>query len=268
MQRLSYRFSDSYDVFYSFRDGDNVLVFLHGYLQAEIVWHPFIDILPKEFGIISIDLPGHGQTDCFGNNYFSLFSKAIYEILDFHNIAKVHLIGHSMGGYLALNIVKEFSNIVLSLTLLHSTPLPDTAMRIRNRYREIEIIENGKMEFLLMAPFNHLFAPANREGLVAYSMQYSKLALSVSAKAMVQSIISMADRGDYVAFCENFSLPIQMLVGRFDQMLLLSRVGECQALLPKIEYHILENSGHTCFIEEPATTKILLLNFINRAISR
>lgn len=262
MQRLSYRYNDSYKVNYSFREGENTVVFLHGYLQAEIVWHPFIDILPKEQGIISIDLPGHGETSCFGNNYLNLFCEAINEILIYHKIEKRNLVGHSMGGYMALNYLREFNHKVHSLTLLHSTPLPDTAKRTRNRQREIEIIERGKIHLLLETPFDHLFAPQNRERLATYAHQYSELAQKVTPTAMVESVTTMANKGDFIADCKTAKQPIQLIAGTYDEMLLLSRVTECQQLISNIDYHILENSGHTGFMEEPKKTASLLMRII------
>ena len=264
MQRLFYTFNESYDVHYSYRAGNTTIVFLHGYLQSEIVWHPFISILPKELGIISIDLPGHGDTFCFGENYFHTFSQAISEILSYHKIACAHFVAHSMGGYQALDFLRHFSNRLISLSLLHSTPLPDSSRRIKEREREIAIIKRGKIHLLLEAPFDNLFAPQNRLRLAHYAKQYSDISLKMTTLAMFEAMSTMSSRGDFIDICKTAKQPIQLIAGRYDIMLSIERVHECQIKIPNIEYHFLQNCGHICFIEEPYEVAVLIIGMVKK----
>lgn len=263
MIKLSYRFKNSYNISYSYKDGQKTLLFFHGYLQAEEVWHPFLKYIPNDYGIISIDLPGHGSTDCFENDFFSRFTEAVEAILHHHGKQKAHVIGHSMGGYIALHLMRTHPQLFKSLTLLHSTPLPDTEKRTVTRKRELKVIENEKIHLILANHFDTLFAPSNREKLASFAELYHNLAISMSAEAMKESVISMANRGNFIQECQNSTIPIQLLAGRHDDLLPISRVDECRKLIPNISYHILENSGHTCFIEEPEETCNLILTHIS-----
>ena len=264
MQRLSYEYRESYTVSYTFRAGNRTLLFLHGYLQAEDVWYPFVNHIPKEYGILMVNLPGHGGTSCFGNNYFSKFCLALNELLLAHKVEKVHLIGHSMGGYLALQFLRDFSSKAASLTLLHSTPLADTPERSRKRIREKTIIEMGKIHLILSPHFENLFAPQNRARLAEIANQYRELALKVTPTAMCEALTSMSLRGSYVSDCLQAHKPILLLFGRYDELLTPERAHKCQIEVPNIEYHYMEESGHTCFVEEPEKTLALLLCHLNK----
>lgn len=82
------------------------LVFLHGFLGTKADWDPVFSYL-TDFECIPIELPGHGKTP-FTKDFFNLFPP----------LPKMHLIGYSMGGRLAMQYAKAFEERVASLTIL------------------------------------------------------------------------------------------------------------------------------------------------------
>lgn len=82
------------------------LIFLHGFLGTKEDWNPVLSYLHDE-QCIAIDLPGHGQTP-FTEHFFDL-------IPDF---PKIHLVGYSMGGRLAMQYAEANLEKIATLTLL------------------------------------------------------------------------------------------------------------------------------------------------------
>jgi 2-succinyl-6-hydroxy-2,4-cyclohexadiene-1-carboxylate synthase len=80
------------------------LVFLHGFLGSPKDWEELFSYLP-EFAKIAIELPGHGETP---------FSPHLH----LPDVPKMHLIGYSMGGRLALQYARSHPEKIASLTLL------------------------------------------------------------------------------------------------------------------------------------------------------
>ena len=74
------------------------IVLLHGYLESSEVWNGFEMKLAKEFRVISVDLPGHGRSDVFGETHTMEFmADVLKDLLDSLRINKVFLAGHSLG---------------------------------------------------------------------------------------------------------------------------------------------------------------------------
>ena len=79
------------------------VVLLHGFLENKQMWNAFLSQISKRNRIIAIDLLGHGETECLGYVH-TMEDQAdmVHSVLQELKIRKVVLIGHSMGGYLAL----------------------------------------------------------------------------------------------------------------------------------------------------------------------
>src|SRR5664280_241651 len=144
-----------------------VIVLLHGYLESSEVWNGFSGKLALSFRVISVDLPGCGLSDVFGEVHSMEFmAVAIKELFDHLGIIKVFLTGHSLGGYVALAFLELFPDLLSGYCLFHSQPFADTPAAIEKRKREIEIVKMGKKN--LMYPDNviKMFASLNLESFL------------------------------------------------------------------------------------------------------
>ena len=263
MKELTFSYNETYKISYQYREGKRYLLLIHGYLQSSIVWKTFIDHLPPDIGIIAIDLPGHGGSSLWGDNFFKPLAHAISQLLEHHKIDMINAVGHSMGGYMALEFMRSFPHLVSTVTLLNSTPLPDSEKRAKSRVRELQVINQGRLHLVLNNHFDRLFAPQNRDRLKDKAQLYNELAKKISPKSMHQSVTTMANRGSYTSDCERTKTPITIIYGEFDELLLIDRVMLCKSILPKINYVLMNNSGHTPFEEQPNETVSVILNTID-----
>jgi len=66
------------------------VVLLHGFLGSHEIWKSTIESLSKSFRVIAIDLPGHGDTDCFGYVHTSeLIAKCAKAVMDSLRLKKI-----------------------------------------------------------------------------------------------------------------------------------------------------------------------------------
>ena len=79
--------------------------------------------LSERFHIIAIDLPGHGQSPEMTDMSFSNMAVAVVELLEYLGHGKVHLIGHSLGGKLAIQLASSHPHLALSVTVLDIAPV-------------------------------------------------------------------------------------------------------------------------------------------------
>jgi pimeloyl-ACP methyl ester carboxylesterase len=99
------------------------LLCLHGWLDNAASFLPMMPILSQHYDVIAIDLPGHGKSSHRSADayyHFVDYVDDIYQLIVQEAYAKVHLIGHSMGGMIASAFSAAFPDKVASLTLIDS----------------------------------------------------------------------------------------------------------------------------------------------------
>ena len=121
--------------------GDRCAVLLHGYLESMLVWDDFVPYLYKQVRVITLDLPGHGISVVKGPVHtMEYLADVVKDTLDALGIARCTLVGHSMGGYVALAFCEKYPERLDGVVLLSSTPDADTDEKKENRLREIKLV--------------------------------------------------------------------------------------------------------------------------------
>lgn len=118
------------------------LVLIHGLGSARTVWKPIVPALAKDFEVIAVDLPGHGRTPWARRTVMTPAAMAGYvlETLEACRIDRAHLVGNSLGGWVALELAAAAPARVRSVTALAPAGMRDApATRIKlsfklNRY--------------------------------------------------------------------------------------------------------------------------------------
>ena len=141
------------------------VVLLHGFLENQSMWDAFVPEFSKKYRVITIDLLGHGQTECLGYIH-SMEDQAdmVHHVLHELKIRKAILVGHSMGGYVALAFAELYPDNMKGLVLLNSTSRADSDERKLNRDRAIVAVKQNYATFVRMSIAN-LFSEDNRERL-------------------------------------------------------------------------------------------------------
>src|SRR5690554_3916601 len=102
----------------------NPVVLIHGYLENMQMWEDYAKQLSKDFQVIRMDLPGHGDSAVLNEIHsMELVAREIKEVLDFLKITKTLVVGHSMGGYVSLALTELFPEKVKALVLMNSSSL-------------------------------------------------------------------------------------------------------------------------------------------------
>jgi pimeloyl-ACP methyl ester carboxylesterase len=129
--------------------GRTGIVLLHGFLENQKnVGHVHCNF--AENRVITIDLLGHGETECLGYVHsMEDNAEAVQAVLAELRIRKAILVGHSMGGYVALAFAELYPDFV-KLVLLNSTAKEDNHERKLNRDRAIKAVKQSYKGFVGM----------------------------------------------------------------------------------------------------------------------
>ena len=128
-KRIKYK---GIEVVYYDRGEGACIVLLHGYLETAEIWIEFAEQFPERFRILMLDLPGHGKSGIWGKIHtMDDLAGSVYAILKAEDIEKVFLVGHSMGGYVAMAFAELFPEKLTGYALFHSTCFADTEEKKR-----------------------------------------------------------------------------------------------------------------------------------------
>ncbi len=197
----------------------DAIVLLHGFLENLSMWDFCLESLAKNNRVITLDLLGHGQTGCLGYIHtMEEMATVVHFILQKLRIRKVSLIGHSMGGYVALAFAELHPNYIRKIMLLNSTAKADNEERKVNRERAIEAVKQNKNTFTQLAVSN-LFSPDNRARLSAEIEQVRTEALQTPLQGVIAAIEGMKIRKNREYLLQENSFPITLVGGKNDPVL-------------------------------------------------
>ena len=149
--------------------GEKCVVLLHGYLESMLVWDEFVDLLKGSMRVVTIDLPGHGVSIVNGEIHTMEFlADCVGLTMKALGIERYSIVGHSMGGYVALAMMDNYATNLENIILLSSTTSADSQEKCDRRRREIELIKAGKKNTLARLVPHAGFAPQNVKRLKDY----------------------------------------------------------------------------------------------------
>ncbi len=227
-----------------------VVVLLHGYIESSKVWGDFSYELSNDYRVISIDLLGHGKSLISNKTHsMELMAEAVEAVLEKENVKNVFMIGHSMGGYVALAYLEKFGNRLSGFSLFHSSPYSDSDEKIKNRNRELVLVNQGKKSKLYSIHVPKTFAADNIQKFKNDILISKTIAKTTQNRGIASAINGMKIRKDRSSILKKASIPFLYIIGKKDNFIPMSILDKLE-MPKKHEVVVLENSGHMGFVEE------------------
>lgn len=243
--------------------GERCVVLLHGYLESMIVWDEFVDLLKEKVRVITLDLPGHGISNVVGEVHtMEYLAKCVGDAMAALGIERYSMVGHSMGGYVSLAMLDEFSDHIDNIILLSSTTSADSEEKCDRRRREIELIKAGKKNTLARLVPHAGFAPENVKRLQDYIEDISELILMTEDEGVIAILGGMIERQSRGDMLRESGIPHLFIFGRHDYYIPEEVAQKMIAEDPTARVVWLEHSGHMGFIEEPELCANAILDMI------
>ncbi len=243
--------------------GDRCVVLLHGYLESMLVWDDFVPLLYKRVRVVTLDLPGHGISEVRGECHsMEYLADVVRDALQALGIARCTLVGHSMGGYVALAFCERHPGMLDGLVLFSSTPNADTEEKRENRRREIELVRAGKKERLARVAPGAGFAADNRIRMAGAIEELTEQVYLTEDEGIVALLNGMIARPDRNEMLRRSPVRQLFLFGRKDEYIPAAVAEQLIAAHPQAQAVWLAGSGHMGFLEEPQASAEALLRFM------
>jgi 2-succinyl-6-hydroxy-2,4-cyclohexadiene-1-carboxylate synthase len=232
-------------------NGKETLVLLHGFMENLSIWSDMEPHLSENFSLLKIDLPGHGQSGIISEvQTMELMAEEVKKVLDHQNLQKVHLLGHSMGGYISLGFAEKYPEYLKSLTLFFSSYLADDTEKKEQRIKSYRIIKDAFPHYV-RAGIPNLFNPNERDILEGKIETALEVALSTNNMGALASVKGMVERTDKKHVLENLDVKILVLAGKHDNAVKTETMIKHLPDRTNIKSYILD-CGHNGHWEKPS----------------
>lgn len=232
-------------------EGKETLVLLHGFMENISIWSDLEKNLSKDFCLLKIDLPGHGQSDILAEVHtMEMMAEEVKKVLDHQHLDTVHLLGHSMGGYVSLAFAEKHPEYLKSLTLFFSTYFPDDEEKKEQRIKSYRIIKDAFSHYA-RAGIPNLFNPNERDVLEGKIETALEVALSTNNLGALACVKGMVERTDKKHVLENLEAKILVLAGKHDNAVKTETTIKNLPDRTNIKSYILD-CGHNGHWEKPA----------------
>lgn len=241
------------------------VVLLHGFCEDRMIWTDIEEELHRyNFRTLSIDLPGFGNSDLLPqvSTRIEDYATAVLSVLQHLKLANYYLLGHSMGGYVALAIAEIYPELVRGLGLIHSHPYQDSDEKKSDRQKQIQFIEkHGHLLYikqLIPKFFTARFSSSNPFTLDTLIHSAS----GINQRAITDALTAMISRNDRSAVLQNISVPVLFIIGKED-VTIPSHASLSQILLPEIcSIYLLDKVAHMAMFEAPRQTQLIIRNYL------
>lgn len=228
------------------------VIFLHGFMENSTMWYELVKRLPVT--AICIDLPGHGKSPDFSGESITIERAAdlVWELIEANDWQQAQIVGHSMGGYVALELIHKHPGFE-HVYLLHSHPWADSEAKKLDRNRVIELVQE-KAAIFIQEAIPNLFWQKDRVDAIQL---YKQAALLMDPKAIAHAAQAMRDRRDNASLVLKHKDRFTFIQGRYDSLIpKMDVLSFC--LNNSVNYIELSHSGHMGQVEELETLAVIL----------
>ena len=230
------------------------VVLLHGAGGSHLSWPPEIRRIVG-YDIYAVDLPGHGKSDTHGEQTILAYADQVLAWMHALNLYRVFLVGHSMGGAIAMSIAASAPTRVAGLGLVGiGTPLEVPT----------DILEDLSNPAMVPSALNKIKS-------LSFSLDPNPHLMHLFIKRLAETRTSVL-RGDFLA-CSRFDLdsifaliksPVLAIAGAQDQMVPLRHVQLLTKKIKNAELVVIPDAGHMLMLENPNEVAESLKTFLER----
>ena len=225
------------------------VVLIPGMMCTEDIFSHQINVLEKVFKVIVIEFNEHRDIELGVKNLASNLPK------------KFHLLGHSMGGIVAMELVKQHSKRVLSLALLNTNPYEEKQELKDKRNKTLKELDALDLITLMKSDYISRYFPDDCRDKNKLIQQCVDMAYILDKKVFYNQSVALRDRKDQTSILENVDCKTLILCGELDQLCPVSYHSDMNKMIKSSDLIVLEGVGHMPIIECPLILNNHLKNF-------
>jgi pimeloyl-ACP methyl ester carboxylesterase len=238
------------------------LIFLHGAVCDSRVWRDHLEAFADEFTVLAWDAPGCGQSDDVPDDSgMDTYADCLAGALSALGLGASHVVGHSWGSTLALQLCLDHPHFVRSLVLVGayagwagSLPREEVAARLEFAHHVADLDPRSFDPHTMKGIFSDVMSDGTDDELVRIMREIRPAATRTMADALAASDL----RDDLV----RIAVPTMVLAGGADERSPLAVAQELHRRIAGSTLTVLPGLGHECPLESPAAFNAALRGFL------
>jgi pimeloyl-ACP methyl ester carboxylesterase len=234
------------------RGRGGAVVFLHGYPLTHEMWAPQLESLSGTNHIVLFDLPGFGLAqDWPAPDTVSGFAESVSRTLARRFTTPVVVVGHSFGGYVALELIRSHPGQVAGLVLTNTRSEPDNAEARAKRLATVQRLEDPRQHLDVDEVTRGVLAPATWERGGPVVDKVRAMVRSVPSESVVAALKAIAGRPDLTPVLSSITVPTLVLWGEEDRLI---PPAQTRAMVGRIKNGLgagIPGAGHLPSLEAP-----------------
>lgn len=237
------------------------LVLLPGFGETKEMWQEFVAPLSDFYEVWCPDLPGFGESPALKQGYaLNEVALVLADWLRLHGIENASLIGHSLGGYIALEMAANKRAKLAALGLFHSTAFADSPEKKANRDKTAAFIEKHGAPTFIQSFVAPLFAAKNREACQSEIETLIRRGSQNSKESLIGYTLAMKNRTNHMNTLKDFKKPKLMICGEQDPAVPLEASLKHQQAVTA--FHQLPDCGHMGMFEKQVESQSIIKDFM------
>ena len=255
------------------------LLLIHGIGDNSTTWNSVQANLAQQFTVIAPDLLGHGQSDKPRADYsVAAYANGMRDLLSVLDIERVTIVGHSLGGGVAMQFAYQFPHLVDRLILVSSggvTKDVNFVLRLASLPMGSEALTVLRLPLLLPAVqlAGRIVGKAIGTTALGHDLPNMLRVLNdlpepTASAAFSRTLRAVVDwRGQMVTMLDRCylteAIPVQIIWGSRDVVVPVRHAHMAHAAMPGSRLEIFEHSGHFPFHDDPACFIDVVQRFID-----
>lgn len=259
---------DGTKIYYEVHGEGEPVIFLHGIMMSTLSWLAFIPELSRRFKLILVDFRDQGQSSRMKEEYGQdIHVGDIVSLLDELTLPKVHMMGLSYGGQVALRFALQHQRRIKSFCLFNTPNLISNHLReIGRAWETAAALNDGERFFQLAIPF--IYSEPFYEQNLAFLMERQKMFKSLLTQEWFEGFIRLSKSVKDYSISREELKTIQvptLLVGADLDMVISSRsMKDIHESIPNCEFIMIPNAGHGAFLERMNEFLTILIGFVTK----
>lgn len=244
--------------------GARAVVLLAGFPLAREIWDVTARRLASARRVVRPDLRGMGASSVADGPYLmETLAGDVAAVLDALGIERATIVGHSLGGYVALAFARMFVERLDGLALVCSRLAADTPDQARSREMLAErLARENTSDVLVFAYVERLLSTSTRTQRPEIAGRVIDIVKKIDPRGAAAMLRGMAMRGPSDDIAPELKIPVLVLAGGEDEVVPLAESRAVAATFPHATLAIEERSGHLPMLEEPERTASLLADWL------
>lgn len=250
------------------RPDQPTLIFLHGFLGSLDDWQLIPSELSDKFGLLTIDLPGHGQSLSTDAADYSIenCAKNIIDLCDQLQLKRLILVGYSMGGRVALYLLTYYPDRFERAVIESATPglMTDSERQTRIAHDNAlaKQLEQTNLKSWLSRWFAQpLFDSLGEQADLLETMIRSRMNNDKTGLALSLRMMTTGRQPDLWSKLGEIKIPLLLIAGELDSKY-TQIIKQTADLCPNAQPVIIKKAGHNVHLAQPTRYLDELIRFL------